>query len=194
MKNLAEKMVKIIAGVSGRVAKSGYNSHNKYSYVMEADLLDAVREEMLNNKVCIFSSVEESTTQEIGDKGNILTTVKMMHTFVDSESGDQFSVYTYGQGSDKLDKGVYKAITGANKYFLLKSFMLAGDDDPEKDTKDNKKHVAPSNVVTNKPKGPAFPAKSSTFKSSSPVGFTKKSSTFSPNAPKDDPKNDDIEF
>ena len=192
MKHLAEKMVKIIAGVSGRVAKSGYNSHNKYSYVMEADLLDAVREEMFNNKVCIFSSVEESTTQEVGDKGNILTTVKMMHTFVDSESGEHFSVYTYGQGSDKLDKGVYKAITGANKYFLLKSFMLAGDDDPEKDTK-----PAPNTVTNSKPKGPFVPKPAATANTST-GGFAKKATSFSKPAAKAPTttaeKLDDIEF
>ena len=32
------------------------------------------------------------------------------------------------------DKGLYKAITGANKYFLFKLFQIETGDDPERDT------------------------------------------------------------
>lgn len=122
-------MVKVLGAVSGKVSKSGRNTHQGYNYVMEADLLDAVRSELIANGVFVFSSIEE-TSQE----GSI-TTVKTKHTFVDSESGETFEVFSAGQGADKQDKGIYKAITGASKYFLMKSFMVAGDDDPENDSK-----------------------------------------------------------
>ena len=128
MKSLGAKMVKVLGAVSGKVVKSGRNTHQGYKYVMEADLLDAVRGELISHGVFVFSSVEE-VTQE-----GKLTTVKTKHTFVDAESGEMFEVFSAGQGSDGQDKGVYKAITGASKYFLLKSFLLAGDDDPENET------------------------------------------------------------
>ncbi len=127
MKNLAKKLVQVVGSVSGKVGKSGYNSHQKYNYVMEADLLDAVREEIVKAGIVITSSVEEVTRD-----GNI-TTVKLKHTLIDAESGESFEVWSAGQGADNQDKGVFKAITGANKYFLLKTFLLSGDDDPEND-------------------------------------------------------------
>jgi hypothetical protein len=127
MKNLAKKLVQVVGSVSGKVGKSGYNSHQKYNYVMEADLLDAVREEIVKAGIVITSSVES-----VERDGNI-TTVKLKHTLIDAESGESFEVWSAGQGADNQDKGVFKAITGANKYFLLKTFLLSGDDDPEND-------------------------------------------------------------
>lgn len=127
VKNLASKMVKVVGSVSGKVTKSGYNSHNKYAYIMEKDLLDAVREELTTNNVLITSSVE-SVSRE-GD----ITTVRMKHVLVDADSGESMEVWSAGQGADKQDKGIFKAITGANKYFLMKTFLLSGNDDPEAD-------------------------------------------------------------
>ena len=155
MKSLAAKMVKVLGSVSAKVEKSGYNSHQKYKYVMEADLLEAVRSELIANNVIIFTSVEE-----VKQEGS-LTTVRTKHTFVDADSGEQFEVFSAGQGADKQDKGIYKAITGSSKYFLLKSFLLAGDDDPESESKSagtkpsytKRPAPAPKSVSSKKPAG-----------------------------------------
>lgn len=126
MKLLVNKLSKIMGGL-GMVAKTGYNSHHKYAYVTEADILEHVRQELAKNNIFVFSSVLSSTKE-----GN-LTTVLMSYTLVDGDSGEQMTVQSAGQGSDTQDKGIYKAITGANKYFLLKNFMLPTGDDPEND-------------------------------------------------------------
>jgi hypothetical protein len=144
MKALAAKMIKVIGSVSGKVSKSGYNSHNKYSYLMEKDLLDAVREGLTAHNVLITSSVEQVTKE-----GN-LTTVRMKHLLIDADSGDTLEVWSAGQGNDGQDKGIFKAITGSNKYFLMKTFLLSGNDDPEND-EDVKvvdsKHTTPTPVT-----------------------------------------------
>jgi len=57
----------------------------------------------------------------------------MQVTFVDTESGESFSCIFYGDGSDSNDKAIYKAITGAQKYALMKTFLVATGDDPEQD-------------------------------------------------------------
>ena len=55
-----------------------------------------------------------------------------------------------GSGNDRSrsgavgDKGIYKAITGANKYALLKTFLLEKGDDPEE--------VSDADRESNKPK------------------------------------------
>ena len=149
--NLVKKLTQVLAEAS-KVNKSGYNSHQKYHYITESDLLDAIREKLVELGIFIFSSVEECVTERIeGSRQPVLTNVKMKYTFVDGDSGEQFSVMSCGQGADNGDKGVYKAITGANKYFLLKTFMLSGDDDPENDGVTSKNSgTAKSNSGTTK--------------------------------------------
>lgn len=127
MKNVAKKLANVIKSVSGQVKKSGHNSYQNYDYVMESDLLEAVRGELINQSLVITTSVE--TVKREGD----ITEVRLKHTFIDVDSGETLEVYSAGQGQDKGDKGVFKAITGANKYFLLKMFQLSGNDDPEND-------------------------------------------------------------
>lgn len=183
MKALAAKMIKILGAVSGKVTKSGYNSHNKYHYVMEADLLDAVRSELVAHKVFVFSSIEE-----VNQEGT-LTTIRTKHTFVDSESGETFEVFGAGQGKDAQDKGLYKAITGASKYFLLKSFMMAGDDDPEKDSAVSK--ASPKKIT--KPATKPATKKSPSTAFSKPTAPTKGFGSAAKEAAKS-PVLDDIEF
>lgn len=128
MKNVAKKLANVIKSVSGQVKKSGHNSYQNYDYVMESDLLEAVREELIKQSLVITTSVEN-----VKRDGEI-TEVRLKHTLIDVDSGETLEVYSAGQGHDKLDKGVFKAVTGANKYFLLKTFMLSGNDDPENDS------------------------------------------------------------
>ncbi len=133
---LASKLAKIL-GEIGKVAKTGHNAFHKYDYVTENDLVYAVRDKLSSAGIFVFSSTESQAFEiiESGDgKKSILTTVCTKHTFMDGESGESFSVMSQGQGSDAGDKGGYKAITGAMKYFLYKCFMIPTGDDPEADT------------------------------------------------------------
>lgn len=133
IKNVSKKLLQVINAISGKVNKSGYNSFQKYKYVTEGDLIDAVREELVKNGLMITTSVVSSLTSQEEGSDQYMTHVILEHNIVDVESGEVHSVRSAGSGADKLDKGVYKAITGANKYFLLKTFLLSGDDDPEND-------------------------------------------------------------
>lgn len=141
MKSLAEKLVKVLASVEN-VEKSGWNSHQKYKYITEEDVLTAVKKALITNKVFIAQSSKILDVKEIdgtdprtgATKKSFLTTVETTHTFIDGDSGESLSVMSTGQGHDSLDKGVYKAITGANKYFFMKTLMLSTGDDPENDS------------------------------------------------------------
>ena len=73
--------------------------------------------------------------QPVGTGGTMLTTVNVRYGFIDSESGQELSGSAVGQGTDKGDKGVYKAITGAIKYIYMKSFNIPTGDDPENEKK-----------------------------------------------------------
>lgn len=124
MKSLAKKLVKVMASLKA-VKKTGYNDFHKYAYATEADVLDEVRDALAKENIFIFQSVEGVT------KESDLTTVMIQYTFVDGDTGETMNVKAAGQGKDSGDKGIYKAQTGANKYFLLKNFLIPTGDDPE---------------------------------------------------------------
>ena len=136
---LALKLAKILGDV-GKVPKSGHNSFHNYDYVTENDLVYAVRSKLADAGIFVFTSIESQTNQiieSVNKQGEtsktLLTSITTKHTFVDGDTGEEFSVLSQGQGADNGDKGGYKAITGAMKYFLYKCFMIPTGDDPERD-------------------------------------------------------------
>jgi len=121
-----------IMGETSRVKKTGRNEHFKYDYVTEADLSDHIRPLLAKYGIGLDFSVTE-----VMDLPNNVTQAKIAITLSD----DRASVTTtcYGRGQDKNDKGLYKAITGAVKYWLYKSFLVSTGDDPEVDSEFDKK-------------------------------------------------------
>lgn len=144
---LATKLANIL-GEAGKVPKTGVNSFHNYKYVTENDLVYAVRDKLSAAGIFVFTSAESQHIEVFKDeqsgKQSVLTTVTTKHTFVDGETGEQFSVLSQGQGADVGDKGGYKAVTGAMKYFLYKCFMIPTGDDPEGDSKTDERGEADS--------------------------------------------------
>lgn len=127
------KLSKIIGEIS-RVPKRGRNEFHKYDYVTESDLLDAVRSKLSEAHVAYFFSVDSVTTRNTDNaKAGPITEVTVTVTFADADTGETFSVKGAGAGQDAGDKGVYKAITGAQKYVVMKTFLVPTGDDPELD-------------------------------------------------------------
>ncbi len=120
------------------VEKKGRNAFFNYDYAKEADILDAVREKLAQNKIFVFTSIENMDFRETGKRTRDgsplnLVFVRTKHTFWDGESGETAEVFGQGCGEDSGDKAIYKAITGAMKYFISKNFLISTGDDPEKD-------------------------------------------------------------
>lgn len=55
----------------------------------------------------------------------------MRFTVADSDTGEKIEGTVYGRGQDNMDKGIYKALTGALKYWLTTAFLIPTGDDPE---------------------------------------------------------------
>lgn len=132
------KLAEVMAEV-GRVPKRGRNEFHKYDYATEADIVDAVRGALSSRSVSLVPSVR----QVIRD--GTLTTALMAFQFTDGETGETATYEWAGTGDDKGDKGLYKAMTGALKYFLLKTFLLPTGDDPEADTETDKRAAGMAN-------------------------------------------------
>ena len=117
----------------GVVAKDKTNEFDRYKYFSEAGYKKLFTELFSNAGLELTSSIDEidSFTIESKDKVQNGRTVKVGFTLTDVETGFAESVNFYGEGFDKGDKGLYKAYTGALKYYLANTFMVATGDDPE---------------------------------------------------------------
>lgn len=159
--SLVRKLAEIMGGIT-RVAKRGRNDFHKYDYVTEADILDALRSELAARKIMVIPRVVRQTRTSVerktkdGVKTALLVDVDMVFTLMDGESGEVIECPWSGCGEDAGDKALYKAITGADKYFLMKTFMVSTGDDPENDTR-KKKTVPTSRPEVHRESIPAVP-------------------------------------
>jgi hypothetical protein len=143
---LVQKLAKIMAETRW-VEKKGRNSFFNYDYARETDILDAVRAKLAENGIFVFTSVESMDLRETGKRTRDgspvnMVTVRTKHVFRDGESGETAEVFGTGSGEDSGDKAVYKAITGAMKYFISKNFLISTGDDPEKDSETEKERFS----------------------------------------------------
>lgn len=130
-KNLIMKLCEVVEAVE-RIPKNGWNDFHKYQYVMEADLIDAVRGELAKRHIMILPSMTK-VEHHLDGKGKRLTTVEVSYDIEDGESGEKRTVVFGGAGEDAGDKGIYKAFTGSQKYMLQKTFQIPTGDDPERE-------------------------------------------------------------
>lgn len=134
------KLVGKLAEVMKRVKyiqKAGFNDFHRYKYATEADVNEQVREVLAELNVVMIPNVKNHSYREhINKNGKVeyIVTVEVEFTFYDGDTGETISFTTFGEGQDAGDKGTYKAITGAQKYALMKAFMIPTGDDPEGDS------------------------------------------------------------
>jgi ERF superfamily len=122
------------------VAKTGRNNFHNYAYATEADVVESVRPHMIENGLMLIPHVD-TVNQDAHGNVHIIVNYRLYHV-----SGDfiEFNIASSGNDKNKNgvgDKGIYKALTGASKYAILKLFNLATGDDPENDSKQNNNHV-----------------------------------------------------
>jgi len=136
-KELAQK------GILGR---DGFNNFDKYKYFSEAQykllFTELLSKNDLELKVDEVTNIPYPGTEKM-PFGRVIT---LEFTLIDAETGFYETSKVSGEGADKGDKGGYKAYTGALKYYLANTFMVATGDDPEKD--EEKPKEAPKKLIT----------------------------------------------
>ena len=151
---LVRKLAEVMKEVK-YIQKTGYNSFNNYKYATEADVNEKIREVLAERNVIMIPSVKNHSVREhVNRKGHTeyIVTVEVEFTFMDGETGETIVFTTFGEGQDAGDKGTYKAITGAQKYALMKAFMIPTGDDPEGDSGvDERNHENQNNQKTDIP-------------------------------------------
>jgi len=135
--NLRQKLAEVRRRL-GYVQKRGHNERFNYSYVTAADIAGSIGDLLAELGVVIIPRLEEISYESAAGRGEAvrMARVVMAYTFADVDSGEELTAKVAGQGLDAGDKAPYKAMTGALKYALLQSFLLATGDDPEEERSD----------------------------------------------------------
>lgn len=123
-----------ILAQKGMLKREGNNTFDKYSYFSEAQykmlfnqLFSQVGLELKFSEVA-YDMFEGTEKQANG------RTARLEFQLIDIDTGFFESSTITGEGIDKGDKAGYKAYTGALKYYLADTFMVATGDDPEKES------------------------------------------------------------
>jgi hypothetical protein len=146
--NIYQKLHKIQAHIIG-LGKD--KSANSYRYVTGDKVLEHVKP-MMNDLGLILKQEIISIDNERQDyrvavnqqspegrpKSEILSKVMMRFTWVDIETGEKDENLFGANGQNDWDKGVGSALTYGERYFLLKFFHIATDED-DIDNPDRKK-------------------------------------------------------
>ncbi len=119
------------------VAKRGRNEHHHYDYAMEADIVDALRPIMADVGLVMLSHQSaEREEQEVtlsGGGKSILVRIHHTFRFVDTEDASGIEVGVWGEALSSQAKASYICFTGAEKYVLMKTFLVATGNDPEEE-------------------------------------------------------------
>lgn len=125
----------------GVLKREGDNKFDKYKYFSEAqykllftELFSEYGLEMKFNEES-YESFEGSEKQANGRMA------KITFSLIDTDTGFAEDSTITAEGIDKGDKAGYKAYTGALKYWLADTFMVATGDDPETESPDMPKVI-----------------------------------------------------
>lgn len=108
---------------------------NSYEYVSGSKVLDAVRPRMDELGLLLVQEVEDIRNERVdystrnGAKSEMFTSVSMLFTWIDTETEEKLPVRFAANGCNGWDKGLGSALTYGERYFLLKFFHIATDED-----------------------------------------------------------------
>ena len=113
----------------------GQTGGAKYGYVSGAKLLGVIRPLMDKLGLILTQEVVEIKNEPItymtrnGEKTEMFTTAHIRFTWVDTEDGSQVVNDFFANGMNAWDKGLGSALTYAERYYLMKTFHIATDED-----------------------------------------------------------------
>ena len=108
---------------------------NNYEYVTGNKVLSEIKPLMndlgllLKQEVISIDNVRQDYATRNGNKSEINSKVMMRFTWIDIETGEKDENLFGANGQNDWDKGVGSALTYGERYFLLKYFHIATDED-----------------------------------------------------------------
>ena len=127
--NLQQKVLQVMDKVRG-VAEDAKHQMG-YSFASHDAVANVLHGAMVDAGITVSPSIEEHDIKQM-DKGYIMSVVKVGVKFINADNpSDTDTVYSYGYGWDKNDKGIGKAVSYAIKYAYLKKFVLPTGEDTD---------------------------------------------------------------
>ena len=134
----------------GILPKGARNEYDKYNYFSEAQYKELFTALFSEHGLELKFTELDYTTFEGTDKQANGRMPRLEFWLFDIDTGFFETTEITGEGIDKGDKAGYKAYTGALKYYLADTFMVATGDDPEKESPDNRMNTKTPKKATAK--------------------------------------------
>lgn len=137
--NLYQKLLKITDAV-GKIEKSGRGDGLPYKFIEQSMIVAKLRPLLAEHNVMIMPETtgrkleRVETTDKYGKaKVQYSSSVSMRFTVVNADKPEEKMVCEWdaGEALDSSDKASNKAVTAANKTFLMKLFNISEKDDPD---------------------------------------------------------------
>lgn len=113
----------------------GQTGAAKYNYVSGAKLLSVIRPVMdqvglmLTQEVVGIENTPITYSTSKGEKTEMFTSLHIRFTWIDTEDGSSLSNDFFANGMNAWDKGLGSALTYGERYYLMKTFHIATDED-----------------------------------------------------------------
>jgi hypothetical protein len=144
MENGIYKAISAVLSDVGAVGKDGQNTFDKYKYRSIDAVMNAMHPAMAKHGVFVTPEVLEQSREERSSKNGgvlIYSITKVKYTFYTAD-GSSVTATVIGEGMDKGDKSMNKAMSAAFKYALFQVFCIPTEEfvdsetespEPEKD-------------------------------------------------------------
>lgn len=113
----------------------GQTGQARYGYVSGAKLLGVLRPLMDKHGLLLSQEVKGITntpityTTKSGEKTEMFTSLHIQFTWIDADDGSTLVNDFHANGMNAWDKGLGSALTYAERYYLMKFFHIATDED-----------------------------------------------------------------
>lgn len=137
---LQNKKNKLRADLKGKgvIKKDAENKFDRYTYLSESGYKELATELLAKNGLDLSYTELEYIHGEGSEKQNNCREVKLEFCLSDIDTGFYELTIVTGEALDKGDKAGYKAYTGAMKYYLANTFLVATGDDAERESPSEK--------------------------------------------------------
>ena len=136
--NLYQKLLEIQRKINGLGKDKDTKTSNNpsgYKYVTGDKVLSHIKPLMneygliLKTEIVSLVNVRQDYKTKYGEKAEILTTIELRFTWVDCQTGDKDVNIFFANGQNDWEKGLGSALTYGERYFFLKFFHIATDED-----------------------------------------------------------------